>query len=236
MVSSPALDKRREAIQAMFATAAPRYDLLNHLLSGNLDRIWRRRAVASLALPTESRILDLATGTGDLAFALGNGGFRAVGADFCFEMLAIGRRKARRRTRLPLPLLAADALHLPFRSGSFDGLTIGFGVRNFEDLPRGLAEMSRVLRPGGRLAILEFPPPPKGPFGILLRFYLTRVLPTIGSLLSPNGAAYSYLPASVEGFASPEELAKRMAEAGLADVRYELLTFGTAALHLATKR
>jgi len=229
------LDKRSHAIRGMFAAAAPRYDLLNHLLSGNLDRLWRRRAIAAIGLPPGSRVLDLATGTADLALGLDSQGYRPAGADFCFEMLALGRRKMR-ALRRPVPLSCADALALPFRDGSFDGLTIGFGVRNFEDLHLGLLEMARVLRPGGRVAILEFPPPPPGLWGAMLRFYITRLLPRIGALVSPIGSAYDYLPASMIEFLSPERLAERLSAAGFEDVRWETLTLGTAALHTATKR
>lgn len=229
------LDKRAGTIRGMFARAAPRYDLLNHLLSGNLDRLWRRRALGALGLPPGARVLDLASGTGDLALGLSARGLAPVGADFCFEMMAFGRGKVRRSPR-PFPFVTADALDLPFRDGAFDGLTIAFGVRNFEDLPRGLREMARVVRPGGRIAILEFPPPPRGLFGLVFRTYLTRILPRIGALLSPNGSAYSYLPASVEGFLDPAGLAAAMERAGLGPVRWELLTFGTVALHLGTKR
>jgi len=216
----------------MFAAIAPRYDLLNHLLSFNLDRLWRRRAVRSLGLPSGARVLDFASGTGDLALALARAGLRPVGADFCFDMLALARRK---EGSASARWVTADALAAPISDQVFDGVTVAFGVRNFEDLDRGLGELHRVLRPGGRIAILEFPPPPPGPFGRIFRFYLRSILPRIGALLSPRAGAYVYLPRSMETFLSPTALAESLARAGFDEIEWSLLTGGAVALHTATR-
>ena len=217
----------------MFAAIAPRYDLLNHLLSGAIDHHWRRVAARTLALPAGSRVLDVATGTGDLAVALRKAGHRPIGADLTFEMLAVGKRKPQ---VAGLPLACADALALPLGDSAIDGLTVAFGVRNYEDLAKGLREAARVIRPGGRIAILEFPPPPTSLFGKLLGAWLSVGVPMLGRLLSPSRTAYSYLRDSVRTFLPPEELARQLREAGFDDVRFELLTGGTVALHTGTRR
>lgn len=219
----------------MFSEIAPRYDLLNRLLSFGADLRWRRRAVELALERHPGRILDLATGTGDLALLLKRQAPKAevVGADFAPPMLELARKKARERG-LEVRFLEADALALPFPDGHFEAITIAFGFRNFADYERALKELYRVLAPGGRLVILEFPPPPTGAFGLVYRLYFQRVLPLLGGLISGSFGAYRYLPESVEAFPPPEALKALMEEAGFS-VRYEVLTFGVAAIHVGDK-
>ncbi|OYW05433.1 MAG: bifunctional demethylmenaquinone methyltransferase/2-methoxy-6-polyprenyl-1,4-benzoquinol methylase [Acidobacteria bacterium 37-65-4] len=220
----------------MFSAIASTYDFLNHVLSLNVDRRWRRIAVSALAPRQGDCILDLCTGTGDLAFALmGRSEARVVGVDFSAGMLAVARRKARERG-LPLPLVQADALALPFSDECFEGAMVAFGVRNFEDLDAGLREMARVLKPGGRLAILEFSSPDRPFFGALYWFYFCRVLPRVGRLVSGADGPYSYLPATVEGFPSPQALAGKLAAQGFQLLAQRPLTGGIVTLHLVEKR
>lgn len=218
-----ALDKSPQAIASMFARIAPRYDALNHILSFNTDRRWRRRAVTELG-GTPRRVLDLATGTGDLGLALRRAGKSVVGADFCLDMLARARQKGGSE------LVAADALCLPFPDGAFDAVTIAFGVRNFADLPRGLAEIRRVLVAGGTLLILEFSRP-AGPAAAAYRLYSDRFLPWIGGLLSGARDAYAYLNRSAREWPGSEELARVLSRAGFDRVAAVPLTFGVAAIH-----
>ncbi|MBI5442266.1 MAG: class I SAM-dependent methyltransferase [Deltaproteobacteria bacterium] len=221
----------------MFSRIAPRYDLLNRLLSGGTDVAWRNETARLLApLPGEVH-LDLCSGTGDLALAVARrsgGRARVVAADFTFEMLAIGREKFRRRG-MPIPEAAADGLRLPFPGSAFDGATAAFGVRNFEDLDSGLSELFRVLKPGGRLVILEFTPEPTGPLAPLVRFHVRRLVPFFGRLVSRDASAYQYLPDSVGRWPAPSALATRMRAAGFASVDVHLLAFGIAAAHVARK-
>ena len=227
-------DAKRSYVRHMFTAIAPRYDLLNHVLSFNIDRRWRRRAVQALhwADQPAGTFLDLCAGTLDLAIALARQpGFRGrvVGADFVVPMLRLGREK------LALPAVGADAQQLPFPDRSFEGCLIGFGIRNLADLDQGLGEIARVLKRGGRVAILEFSTPQRWPVRPLYQWYFRRVLPFVGRLVSKHTTAYSYLPDSVGQFPPPQALAERLRRAGFGDVRFELLSFGIAALHVGTR-
>ncbi len=223
-------------VHEMFSSIARRYDLLNTVLSFGFDKSWRRDATKAAFAGGAARVLDVATGTADLALALKKYRPEAeiIGVDFVEAMLQIGRRKAREQG-LTVRLEQGDGLALPYPEGSFDALTIAYGLRNFADLDRGLAEFYRVLRPGGRVVVLEFPPPPKGLFGSLFRVYFLQVLPRLGGLVSGRKSAYTYLPDSVLKFPPPDALATRMMQAGFSGVHYQLQTFGVSALHTGDK-
>ncbi len=229
-------DAKRSYVRDMFTAIAPRYDLLNHLLSLNIDRGWRRRAVRRLAWErrADGTFLDVCAGTLDLAAELAHQASfhgRVVGADFVVPMLKLGRDKAR-----ALRPVGADALRLPFPDAAFDGATVGFGVRNLADLDAGLRELRRVLRPGGRLVILEFTLPPAWPVRAVYLAYFRHLLPFVGRLVSKHRDAYTYLPDSVLRFPTPEGLAERMGHAGFSEVGFERLTFGIAGLHWGAAR
>jgi len=227
--------EKARAVQKMFSEIAPRYDLLNRLLSAGIDRRWRFIAAQAALEKKPRRILDLATGTGDMALLLKRLAPQAevIGADFALPMLEIARQKAR-KLGLEIPFQQADALALPFPDARFDAVTIAFGFRNFADYDQALAELYRVLAPGGRLCILEFPPPPKGGFGELYRLYFQKVLPWIGGLVSGNPSAYRYLPESVERFPEPQALKAKMEQAGF-QTRYRIFSGGIVALHIGDK-
>lgn len=217
-------------VRAMFDRIAPRYDLLNRAMTAGLDGRWRQTAAALADVAAGDRALDVCTGTGDLAFALADrvtASGEVVGVDFAERMLDRARAKAAGRAGLRFE--AADALDLPFPDDAFDAATVAFGIRNVDDLDRGIAEMARVVRPGGRVVILEITTPAR-----MRRFYelwFDRVVPRLGRVLGRDGAAYAYLPASVRRFPGPPELAARMAAAGLRDVRWRPLAFGIVAIH-----
>jgi len=225
--------EKGRSIRAMFDAIAPRYDLLNCVLSLGVDRAWRRAAVRAAVARSPERVLDVATGTADLAIMLAREAPDAevVGVDIARAMLELGRAKAR-RNGVRVALAVGDGTALAYDDDSFDAVTIAFGLRNFANVRAGLREFRRVLRPGGRLVVLEFPPPPQGTLGSLFRLYFTRVLPRIGGLLSGNNEAYLYLPASALAFPAPRDLLAEMRQAGFDDVVWTPLTGGVAALHI----
>jgi demethylmenaquinone methyltransferase / 2-methoxy-6-polyprenyl-1,4-benzoquinol methylase len=225
-------------VREMFSGIAARYDLLNHLLSGNTDQRWRRlvarKLQASLA-GEETRALDVACGTGDLSLAIAKAtGSRVVGTDFCRPMLDIAARKALEQEQA-IPFVEGDALRLPFADSSFETVSIAFGLRNLSSVEGGLKELWRVLKPGGRAAVLEFSSPVVPGFRVLFQLYFTRVLPRIGGLVSGSRGAYEYLPDSVSRFPDQERLAALMCGVGFEEVSYQNLTGGIAALHLGTR-
>ncbi len=223
-------------VRSMFGRVAHSYDFANHLLSANIDRYWRRRTVArvrDVLLRSDSRVLDLACGTADLLIALEcEAGRRLIGSDFCHPMLTRARTKLQ-RGRLQSALVESDALELPFRDATLDLITIAFGFRNLANYRAGLAEMRRVLKPGGMVAILEFTQPPNRGFAALYNWYTRTLLPVVGGAVSGAPDAYTYLPESVRKFPNAPELAAMMMDAGFSNVEWEYLTFGIAALHLA---
>lgn len=222
-------------VRSMFGRVAHRYDFANHLLSANVDRYWRRRTVARLRdvlHRPDAKVLDLACGTADLLIALEReAGRQLIGSDFCHPMLTFAGAKLQ-RGRLHSVLVEADALELPFRDAVLDLITIAFGFRNLANYRAGLAEMRRVLRPGGTLAILEFTQPPSPAFAALYNWYSRRLLPIVGGAVSGAPEAYTYLPESVRKFPNAPELAAMMTDAGFAHVEWEYLTFGIVALHV----
>ena len=235
-----AIDKSNQRVRRMFGEIAPNYDRMNHLLSMQTDRYWRWWTVRKLRPAVGEPILDVCTGTGDLALAFHkftNGKSEIVAADFCPEMLAIGEQKKQRAgIRDTLQFVEADAQNLPFDAERFGIVSVAFGLRNIADTDRGLAEMVRVCRPGGKVAVLEFSTPSWQPMRGIYGWYFRNILPRIGQALARNKSdAYKYLPESVGQFPSGEALAERMRSAGLASVNFYPLTFGVATLYVGVK-
>lgn len=233
----PAVDKRGERVKAMFAGVAKRYDLLNHLLSLNIDRRWRRFTVRKVPPKGTLPILDICTGTGDLALGYANTADapKVIGADFCREMLVIAQQKARKQN-LPVEFLEGDATELPFCDNQFQIVSVAFGLRNVSDTHKGLSEMIRVAAPGGRVAILEFSRPRVPVLRTLYLVYFKYLLPRIGQSVSKSSHdAYHYLPASVLSFPDGEEMCRLLRDMGLTDVERHPLTFGVATLYIGRK-
>lgn len=242
-VSQPktTVDKSGDKVQSMFAQIAPRYDLLNHLLSLGIDIRWRNRVVRELRLDTEHPILDCCTGTGDLALAISRkvaGRVEVVGSDFCEPMLEIARQKQLKpqTVEYPIRFVEADSQHLPFPDNTFQAVTVAFGLRNVQDTDQGISEMIRVCHPGGQVAVLEFSKPTVPGLKQAYEAYFKHVLPRVGQTLSKNeSSAYNYLPNSVMEFPCGQALADRMEKAGLSSVRVIPLTFGIASLYIGDK-
>jgi demethylmenaquinone methyltransferase/2-methoxy-6-polyprenyl-1,4-benzoquinol methylase len=227
------------AVREMFTSIAPRYDLLNHLLSFNVDRIWWRRtarAFGGILRRPDARVLDLCCGTGDMTFALrrasGKDQPQILGADFSHAMLQ--RAAAKSTPSLKMTWIEADALKLPFPDAQFDLVTSAFGFRNLADYDAGLREIARVLRPGGECGILDFGEP-AGMMGVLYQIYFKQILPRIGTLVSGVRGPYAYLPGSVQRFPTPEEMLQRMKQAGLSEATWTPYSFGISALYRAVR-
>ncbi|MBI5740061.1 MAG: bifunctional demethylmenaquinone methyltransferase/2-methoxy-6-polyprenyl-1,4-benzoquinol methylase UbiE [Nitrospirae bacterium] len=227
-------------IQSMFTTIAPRYDLLNRVLSMGIDGYWRRFAVGQLPKVENARILDVATGTCDVALEIMKRfppDAKVVGVDFSEGMLELGREKVGKSDyRDRIDVRFADVTSLPFEDNTFDGSIIAFGIRNVQDYKKGISEMGRVVKSGGKVVILEFTSLQNPLFRVPYRVYITKVLPFIGELISGKKGAYKYLPSSMLEFPAPEVFKRAIEETGLKDVRYFKLTFGIAAVHVGTKR
>jgi len=229
------------AVREMFTSIAPRYDLLNHVLSFNVDRMWWRRTARTFAhilTKTDARVLDLCCGTGDMTFALrrraGKSSPEILGADFSHAMLERATQKSASANGRAPGWIEADALNLPFPNAHFDLVTSAFGFRNLIDYDAGLREIIRVLRSGGECGILDFGEP-KGALGALYRFYFKQILPRVGTVISGVRGPYAYLPASVERFPEPQEMLERMKRAGFSEARWTPYTFGIAALYRGRK-
>lgn len=229
---------KKEQVANMFDGIAPRYDLLNHLLSLGIDKSWRRKAIRSLDAVRPRTILDVATGTGDLAIVAANRFSQALitGVDISAGMLEMGRKKVEGLNLSErIAMRQADSERLPFDDAAFDAVICAYGVRNFENLEAGLREMARVMQPGGRLAILEFSKPKAFPFAQLYRFYFSAILPLIGKLVSKHSRAYTYLPESVAAFPEGKEFIRILERCGFAQAKARPLTFGITTLYTATR-
>jgi demethylmenaquinone methyltransferase/2-methoxy-6-polyprenyl-1,4-benzoquinol methylase len=225
---------RADYVQDMFARIAGRYDTMNRLMTFGQDVRWRQYVIRRANLPAGGRLLDIATGTGDIA---GEGqrqvpGLRAVGGDFTIEMMQAGQRLPGRET---IRWTAADTLALPFPDATFDAVTSGFLMRNVIDVAGAFREQWRVTRPGGRVVVLESSPPKDNLLRPFIKIHLNTVIPTLGRLITGEADAYRYLPDSTQGFQGPDELAATMRAAGFVDVGYRLFMFGTIAIHVGTK-
>lgn len=229
---------KQEQIRRMFDKIAPSYDRLNHTLSLGIDRRWRRTAVDALGKHQPQQILDIATGTGDFALLLAKRikPQHIVGADISEGMMAVGREKVKEEgLQNVISFQYEDCMQLSFPDGSFDAVTSSYGVRNFQNLDKGLQEMQRVLRPGGHLLIVELTPPPSFPMKQLFWLYAHVVMPLLGRLISHDDSAYTYLPASMEAFPQPEQMEGILRKAGFTEVQWRRFTFGISTMYLATK-
>ncbi|MCK9424151.1 MAG: bifunctional demethylmenaquinone methyltransferase/2-methoxy-6-polyprenyl-1,4-benzoquinol methylase UbiE [Bacteroidales bacterium] len=228
---------KKEKLREMFDDISPKYDFLNHFLSFGIDFLWRKKLVRLLGKCRPASVLDVATGTGDLAIAIAAAGpIEITGIDISEKMLEIGRKKlAEKRLDTMINLQCADAESLPFTDNSFDAITVAFGVRNFENLEHGLIEMKRVLRPGGLILILEFSHPSSFPMKQLYTFYSRYLIPVIGRLISGNSQAYRYLPESVAAFPSGKDFLVILSGIGLKNERLHSLSAGIASIYMAEK-
>ena len=232
------VEGKKPHIERMFDSIAPRYDLLNRVLSGGIDQRWRRKVIREVMENRPDRVLDIATGTADLAIqAARNGVDRVVGVDISEEMLEVGRGKVRKGSlEGKITLQRGDAEKLPFSDRQFQGAMVAFGVRNFEDLAAGLSEIHRILKPGGKLVVLEFSRPSVFPVKQAYAFYSRFILPMIGRLISGDSGAYTYLPESINAFPEGEAFLQWMREAGFANLRAHRLTFGIASMYVGYRK
>jgi demethylmenaquinone methyltransferase/2-methoxy-6-polyprenyl-1,4-benzoquinol methylase len=229
--------QRAAEVRHMFDRIVPRYDLVNRIMTGGRDVAWRRMVAKQVVAveAVQGKVLDVATGTGDLALAIRKAGAkRVIGLDFSAQMIRAAVKKLDRRDDA-VSFVVGDGMRLPFADGTFDACTISFGLRNMSDYESGIREMTRILRPGGRFVCLEMTPFQRPLLGPLFKIYFERVVPMVGGLLSGNLRAYRYLPRSVRSFPKAHDLAELMRATGLEDVRYQLLGFGTVAIHSGTK-
>ncbi|MCE2741694.1 MAG: bifunctional demethylmenaquinone methyltransferase/2-methoxy-6-polyprenyl-1,4-benzoquinol methylase UbiE [Sphingobacteriales bacterium] len=228
---------KKEQVEEMFNSIAPKYDFLNRFLSLGIDKIWRKKAISFLKPLQPKLILDVATGTGDLALeAMKLNPDQIIGLDIAEQMLAFGRVKiANKGWSNTIKMMQGDSENLPFEDNKFDAISVAFGVRNFQHLSLGLKEMNRVLKPGGRLVVLEFSKPASFPYKQVYNFYFSYILPFMGNLLSKSKNAYTYLPESVKYFPEGEAFAAFLQEAGFVNIMVKPLTFGTCSLYIADK-
>jgi demethylmenaquinone methyltransferase/2-methoxy-6-polyprenyl-1,4-benzoquinol methylase len=227
---------KREQVERMFDNISPKYDLLNRLFSLGIDQGWRRKVVRLLGKEPVDHLLDVATGTADLAIMASKKAKRVTGIDISEGMLSHGREKVKaRQLEKRIELKKADSAALPFAEATFNAVTVAFGVRNFEELEKGLSEMNRVLVPGGRLFVLEFSKPQRTPFRQLFRFYFHRVMPFVGRLVSRDSTAYTYLPQSVDAFPEGADFVSLLRKVGFRETSAEALTGGIATLYIARK-
>ena len=231
------VEGKKQMVREMFNDIAPRYDLLNHVLSANIDKIWRKKVRRLIGSIQPEIILDVATGTGDLALELAKLPVKEiVGIDIAADMLEVGKVKVKNKgLEHVIQMQVGDSESIQFEDNYFDAVSVAFGVRNYENLPKGLDEMCRVLRPGGLVAVLEFSKPAAFPMKQLYRFYFNHILPVIGKVISKNSSAYTYLPNSVAAFPEGEVFMAEMQKAGFKDVKQQRLSFGIATLYSATK-
>ncbi|MDZ4848826.1 MAG: bifunctional demethylmenaquinone methyltransferase/2-methoxy-6-polyprenyl-1,4-benzoquinol methylase UbiE [Pirellulaceae bacterium] len=235
------LDKSGDKVRRMFAQIAPRYDLMNHVLSLNIDKSWRTRTLNRLDLSSNAPVLDVCTGTGDLAISMAlksTGRYRVIGADFCLPMLELARQKQLRfdESGSLVSFIEADTQQLPFHDNTFQAVTVAFGIRNVADTRSGLVEMIRVCKPGGQVAILEFSRPTWPILKQLYDGYFRWILPMIGQAMARNSeSAYNYLPESVRQFPSGRAMIELLERTGLKDVRAWPMTFGVATLYIGRK-
>lgn len=230
-------NNKKEQVAAMFNNIAGKYDFLNHFLSAGIDIVWRKKAVSLLKAEKPKLVLDIATGTADFAIeTLRLNPDKIVGVDISEGMLAVGREKlAKRGLGQKIELQYGDSENLPFADNSFDAITVAFGVRNFENLAKGLAEMNRVLKPGGMAVVLEFSKPRSFPMKQLYQFYFKNILPVVGKIVSKDNAAYTYLPESVQAFPDGQDFINIFKEVGFKNIKWHSLTFGISSIYTGKK-
>ena len=231
------VQSKKDQVEEMFDNISPKYDLLNHVLSANIDRLWRKNTINKLKFYKPGLILDIATGTADFAVAATMiKGVKVIGIDISEGMLEVGQKKIERKKLTDtINLIKADSENLPFENDKFDAAIVGFGVRNFENLKKGLAEIKRVLKPGAVFYVLEFSKPVKSPYKHIYQFYFNKILPLIGRAVSKDSSAYTYLPESVNEFPDGDKFLTILADVGFVDNRYFLQTFGIATIYEAHK-